>query len=45
LTNVTCGTPIVGEVITHKGKEVKLCGCIMKFKTLIPQSHCPVKKW
>ncbi len=45
LGNLTCGKPIVGETIIHEGKEVKLCGCIMKFKTMIPQKSCPIKKW
>jgi len=45
LGNVTCGTPIFGEEVTYNDKQYKLCGCIMKFKTMIPQSRCPIKKW
>jgi hypothetical protein len=42
---VTCGKPIVGEVITHEGKEVELCGCLMNIKTKLPDAKCPINKW
>lgn len=45
LGNLTCGTAVIGETVTYNGKRYKLCGCVMKFKTLIPTSNCPLKKW
>jgi hypothetical protein len=45
LGNLTCGTAIVGETVTYNNKRYKLCGCIMKVKTLIPTANCPLKKW
>lgn len=41
----TCGTPIIGKTIVYKEKTVKLCGCIMKFKTELHESKCPIEKW
>lgn len=42
---VTCGTPVTGEVITVEGKDIKLCGCIMKLKSKLPDAKCPLKLW
>lgn len=42
---ITCGELIFGEVVIHEGKEVKLCGCIMKIKTKLTNAQCPINKW
>jgi hypothetical protein len=42
---VTCGKPIVGEVVKHNGKDVELCGCLMHIKTKLTESTCPINKW
>lgn len=42
---VTCGTPVVGEIVTFEGKEIKLCGCIMKLKAKIESAECPLNFW
>lgn len=41
----TCGTPIIGEIVEHEGAIVHLCGCIMKIKTKLTDSECPLHKW
>lgn len=41
----TCGTPVIGNVVTHNGQEMKLCGCFMKIKAGIPMLSCPLDKW
>lgn len=42
---ITCGEFLIGDVVIHEGKEVKLCGCIMKLKTKLTNSICPINKW
>jgi hypothetical protein len=42
---ITCGTLIIGDVVNHEGKQVHLCGCIMKIKTKLTYSQCPINKW
>lgn len=38
----TCGTPVWGERLPN-GEE--LCGCVMKVKTKLKRSKCPIGKW
>lgn len=45
LGNITCGTPIIGDTIKHRGKDVKLCGCVMKLKVLVTDAECPIESW
>lgn len=47
----TCGTlnlltfpPVIGDVVMHEGKEIKLCGCVMNIKSLF-ELKCPADKW
>ena len=42
---ITCGTPVVGEVVRVEGKDVKLCGCIMKLKAKLESATCPLNLW
>lgn len=42
---LTCGEPVIGEVILHNGEEVKLCGCVMAIKTKIETAKCPINNW
>ena len=42
---VTCGTPVVGEIVRIEGKDIKLCGCIMKLKAKIESATCPLNLW
>jgi hypothetical protein len=42
---VTCGTPITGNVIKYNNKEVKLCGCVMALKVIVTDATCPTDKW
>jgi hypothetical protein len=42
---VTCGTPVVGEIVTVGGKDIKLCGCIMKLKAKLESATCPLNLW
>lgn len=49
---VTCGTldiisvpPVFGNTVWIDGKPVKLCGCVMKVKTALPNQSCPLSKW
>lgn len=41
----TCGKPIIGETVKVDGKSKKLCGCVMRWKTWIKWSKCPIGKW
>ena len=41
----TCGTPIVGNKVTYRKKEYKLCGCFMDLKARLLYSRCPLGKW
>lgn len=41
----SCGTLILGKTITHKGKRVKLCGCVMPIKAKLKAGSCPMGKW
>lgn len=42
---ISCGKLIIGEVIIHNGKEVRLCGCIMEGKVYLTAASCPIGKW
>lgn len=50
---LTCGTPIVGNsvddekinIVGHKRKKIKLCGCVMKAKVKLSFAECPAGKW
>lgn len=42
---VTCGTPVTGEVVKVEGKDIKLCGCIMKLKSKLKEATCPLNLW
>ena len=41
----TCGKPVVGEKIIHKGETKKLCGCFMDYKTKLTFGSCPLDIW
>jgi hypothetical protein len=41
----SCGTLILGATIIHKGKKVRLCGCVMPIKTEFAFAACAVGKW
>jgi hypothetical protein len=51
----SCGTLILGgsvdeedqedQIITHRKKKIKLCGCVMPLKTKFAFSSCPIGKW
>jgi hypothetical protein len=41
----SCGKLIVGETIDHNGKKVRLCGCVMYFKTQMKTASCPLGFW
>lgn len=41
----TCGTPIIGNKVTYRKKEYKLCGCFMGIKSRLRFATCPVGKW
>lgn len=42
---LTCGEFKTGGTVQHEGKEVKLCGCVVKLKVAAPWESCPAKKW
>lgn len=33
------------EFYTSLTTRCQKCGCIMRFKTLLPTSKCPIEKW
>lgn len=48
----TCGTPqlkwdgsIYGGIVISEGREIELCGCIIKEKTKYEGEFCPAHKW
>ena len=51
----SCGPLILGRNLSpdelkslevrHYKRKVRLCGCVMKLKTLLPFSSCPADKW
>lgn len=41
----TCGTPIVGNTVTYRKKEHKLCGCFVDIKSRLRFAQCPLGKW
>lgn len=42
---ISCGNLLIGDIVFHEGKEVHLCGCIMKLKTKLTSAKCPINKW
>lgn len=42
---LTCGEFKKGGTVIHEGREIRLCGCIMRIKDTIPFMSCPAKKW
>lgn len=42
---ITCGTPVIGEIVNTDEEAIKLCGCIMNIKTKIANAECPINKW
>ena len=41
----SCGTPIIGDLVSYEGKEYRTCGCWMPLKTKLQGTACPVGKW
>jgi hypothetical protein len=41
----TCGTPIVGEEVTYRGKKRRTCGCFLDLKVKFAGTACPLGKW
>ena len=41
----TCGPLGVGKRVQVDGQKYKLCGCIMRVKTKLVVSACPIGKW
>ena len=41
----TCGTPVLGEEVTFRRKQYRLCGCIMPIKAKLKIASCSVNKW
>lgn len=44
-TQLTCGTPIVGDQVKYKGKKHRTCGCFLDLKTKLKPAACPLGKW
>lgn len=44
-TQLTCGTPIVGDEVKYKGKKHRTCGCFLDLKTKLKPAACPLGKW
>lgn len=42
---LTCGTPVVGNIVEHNGKHLRTCGCFMNVKTRLKWFSCPLGKW
>lgn len=42
---LTCGEFKTGGKVIHEGREIELCGCVLKLKVTFPFLHCPAKKW
>jgi len=54
---LTCGKFMTGEMVTHNGKPIKLCGCVMAVKTGLvdfvssitdhefESLKCPAERW
>jgi hypothetical protein len=41
----TCGTPVIGDLVTINDVQYQTCGCKMSAKVLFPALSCPIGKW
>lgn len=41
----TCGPLGLGKKIVYNQERMRLCGCIMKLKTRLRPSQCPIGRW
>lgn len=41
----SCGKFMRGGTVTHKGKEMELCGCNIDDKVKYLEDACPLGKW
>ena len=42
---ISCGKFPQGSEVVCNGVKVKLCGCVMRLKTMVSEAKCPINNW